>query len=60
MVEKSEAKWLLAIETSCDETSAAVLDRGQIRSNVILSQDELIPPMAGLFLSWLRASILNQ
>jgi len=48
MVEKSEAKWLLAIETSCDETSAAVLDRGQIRSNVILSQDELHSPYGGV------------
>lgn len=48
MVEKDEAKWLLAIETSCDETSAAVLDRGQIRSNVILSQDELHSPYGGV------------
>jgi N6-L-threonylcarbamoyladenine synthase len=30
---------LLGIETSCDETSAAVLDGGELRSHVILSQD---------------------
>ncbi|MFW5947934.1 MAG: tRNA (adenosine(37)-N6)-threonylcarbamoyltransferase complex transferase subunit TsaD [Gemmatimonadota bacterium] len=30
---------VLGIETSCDETSAAVLDRGTLRSHVILSQD---------------------
>ncbi|HRD02991.1 MAG TPA: tRNA (adenosine(37)-N6)-threonylcarbamoyltransferase complex transferase subunit TsaD [Candidatus Saccharicenans sp.] len=48
MAEKGEAKWLLAIETSCDETSAAVLDRGQIKSNIILSQDELHSPYGGV------------
>ena len=30
---------VLGIETSCDETSAAVLDEGELRSHVILSQD---------------------
>ncbi|MFO7892479.1 MAG: tRNA (adenosine(37)-N6)-threonylcarbamoyltransferase complex transferase subunit TsaD [Longimicrobiales bacterium] len=30
---------VLGIETSCDETSAAVLDGGTLRSHVILSQD---------------------
>ncbi len=30
---------VLGIETSCDETSAAVLDGGALRSHVILSQD---------------------
>jgi N6-L-threonylcarbamoyladenine synthase len=29
---------ILGIETSCDETSAAVLDEGRIRSNIISSQ----------------------
>jgi N6-L-threonylcarbamoyladenine synthase len=33
---------LLAIESSCDETAAAVIDRDlQVRSNVVQSQDEL-------------------
>ncbi len=48
MAEKSEVRWLLAIETSCDETSAAVLERGQIRSNIILSQDEIHAPYGGV------------
>ncbi|MDD8021110.1 MAG: tRNA (adenosine(37)-N6)-threonylcarbamoyltransferase complex transferase subunit TsaD [Acidobacteriota bacterium] len=48
MPEKVEVKWLLAIETSCDETSAAVLEQGQIRSNIILSQDELHSPYGGV------------
>ncbi|HSH46269.1 MAG TPA: tRNA (adenosine(37)-N6)-threonylcarbamoyltransferase complex transferase subunit TsaD [Longimicrobiales bacterium] len=30
---------ILGIETSCDETSAAILDGGEIRGHVILSQD---------------------
>jgi len=29
---------VLAIETSCDETSVAVLDKGKVRSNIISSQ----------------------
>ncbi len=29
---------ILGIETSCDETAAAVLDEGQLKSNIILSQ----------------------
>ena len=29
---------LLAIETSCDETSVAVVDRGRVLSNVVSSQ----------------------
>ena len=29
---------VLGIETSCDETSAAILDDGRVRSNVISSQ----------------------
>ncbi len=32
---------VLALETSCDDTCAAVLDGGEIRSNVISSQAEL-------------------
>ncbi|HVM96582.1 MAG TPA: tRNA (adenosine(37)-N6)-threonylcarbamoyltransferase complex transferase subunit TsaD [Candidatus Acidoferrales bacterium] len=32
---------ILAIETSCDDTSAAVLDDGTVRSNVVASQDEI-------------------
>ncbi|MFQ5627614.1 MAG: tRNA (adenosine(37)-N6)-threonylcarbamoyltransferase complex transferase subunit TsaD [bacterium] len=34
--------YILAIETSCDETSAAVLNDGRIQSNIIASQDEHI------------------
>src|SRR5262245_3748168 len=32
---------ILGIETSCDETAAAVLDDGALRSSVVLSQDAL-------------------
>ncbi|MBI4277554.1 MAG: tRNA (adenosine(37)-N6)-threonylcarbamoyltransferase complex transferase subunit TsaD, partial [Armatimonadetes bacterium] len=32
---------ILGIETSCDETAAAVLDDGRLRSNVIASQTDL-------------------
>ncbi|OGD28313.1 MAG: tRNA (adenosine(37)-N6)-threonylcarbamoyltransferase complex transferase subunit TsaD [Candidatus Aminicenantes bacterium RBG_13_63_10] len=40
---------LLAIETSCDETSAAVLDGpASIRSNVVLSQDAIHAPFGGV------------
>jgi N6-L-threonylcarbamoyladenine synthase len=31
---------VMGIETSCDETSAAVLVDGELRGHVILSQDE--------------------
>ncbi len=31
---------VLGLETSCDETSAAVLDGGPVRSNVVLSQQD--------------------
>ena len=34
----SEAQYLLAIESSCDETSAAVLDGTRVLSNIIASQ----------------------
>lgn len=40
---------LLGIETSCDETSAAVLDdKLEILSNVVLSQDEIHAPFGGV------------
>jgi len=40
---------LLGIETSCDETSAAVLDdKLNILSNVVLSQDEIHAPYGGV------------
>jgi N6-L-threonylcarbamoyladenine synthase len=40
---------ILGIETSCDETSAAVLDeRMEIRSSVVLSQDEIHAPYGGV------------
>jgi len=48
MTRKKKARLLLAIETSCDETSAAVLDSGKIISNVILSQDEIHSPYGGV------------
>lgn len=41
---------ILAIETSCDETAAAVIEDGhRIRSNVIASQIELHRPYGGVF-----------
>lgn len=41
---------LLAIETSCDETAAAVIEDGRrIRSNVVASQIELHRPYGGVF-----------
>ena len=39
---------LLAIETSCDETAAAVLDGRHILSNVVASQAELHTPYGGV------------
>ena len=40
---------LLAIESSCDETAAAVVDRNlQIRSNVVRSQDDLHRQFGGV------------
>ncbi|MBF0843161.1 tRNA (adenosine(37)-N6)-threonylcarbamoyltransferase complex transferase subunit TsaD, partial [Streptococcus danieliae] len=35
-----DEKIILAFETSCDETSVAVLKKGQLVSNVIASQIE--------------------
>ncbi len=45
---RKKARFLLAVETSCDETSAAVLEEGQILSNIILSQDEIHSPYGGV------------
>jgi N6-L-threonylcarbamoyladenine synthase len=45
---RKKASLLLAVETSCDETSAAVLQEGKILSNVILSQDEIHSPYGGV------------
>ncbi|MBW1947724.1 MAG: tRNA (adenosine(37)-N6)-threonylcarbamoyltransferase complex transferase subunit TsaD, partial [Deltaproteobacteria bacterium] len=40
---------ILGIETSCDETSAAVLENNlKILSNVVLSQDEIHAPYGGV------------
>ena len=50
---------ILGIESSCDETSAAVVLRGeQTLSNVVASQIPThSPPTAASFLNWLRANI---
>ncbi len=41
---------ILAIETSCDETAAAVVENGhRIRSNIVASQIELHRPYGGVF-----------
>jgi len=39
---------ILGIETSCDETAAAVLDGGKIRSNVVSSQAQLHARFGGV------------
>lgn len=39
---------LLAIETSCDETAAAVLDNGTLLSNIVYSQLKLHQPFGGV------------
>lgn len=39
---------ILAIETSCDDTSAAVLDGRDVRSNVTASQDDVHAPFGGV------------
>ncbi len=42
-------EFLLAIESSCDETAAAVVDRGRtVRSSVVASQDHLHQRFAGV------------
>ncbi len=48
--EKETASRILAIETSCDETAASVVDNGRIiLSNVIASQAELHAQYGGIF-----------
>ena len=39
---------LLAIETSCDDTSAAVLEDGRVLSNVVSSQDLIHAKYGGI------------
>ncbi|GIW45651.1 MAG: tRNA N6-adenosine threonylcarbamoyltransferase [Candidatus Binatia bacterium] len=39
---------ILAIESSCDDTSTAVLDDGVVRANIVLSQDEVHRPYGGV------------
>lgn len=39
---------ILAIETSCDDTSAAVVEDGRVLSNVVRSQDEVHRPYGGV------------
>ena len=49
---------ILAIETSCDETAAAVVKNGRVvLSNVVSSQIDLHKNMAELFLRLLPESI---
>src|SRR6188474_3235155 len=52
MLEIGGQKWfegvVLGIETSCDETSAAVLSGLEIRSNVVSSQAELHKKWGGI------------
>jgi len=48
---------ILAIETSCDETSAAVVRDGRILSNAVSSQIELHAEYGGGCRNWPRASI---
>ena len=39
---------VLAIETSCDDTAAAVLDETGVRSSVVASQDLVHRPYGGV------------
>ncbi|MDB6053168.1 MAG: O-sialoglycoprotein endopeptidase [Verrucomicrobiales bacterium] len=39
---------LLSIETSCDETSVAIVDRGEVLSNVVSSQTHLHAEYGGV------------
>jgi N6-L-threonylcarbamoyladenine synthase len=39
---------VLGIETSCDDTSAAVVDDGRLRSNIVSSQTDLHRPFRGV------------
>lgn len=46
---KKKRTYVLGIETSCDETSSAVLSEDlEILSNVVLSQDEIHAPYGGI------------
>src|SRR2546421_1900971 len=40
-ISRSEMPLILGIETSCDETAAALIEGGSIRANVVSSQAEL-------------------
>lgn len=49
-IELNQSTRILAIETSCDETSAAVIENGtSIASNVVASQTELHAQYGGVF-----------
>lgn len=41
-------RFILGIETSCDETSAAVLERGMVRSSIVASQVDLHAQWGGV------------
>ncbi|NCN50936.1 MAG: tRNA (adenosine(37)-N6)-threonylcarbamoyltransferase complex transferase subunit TsaD [Candidatus Pacebacteria bacterium] len=43
------SKKILAIDTSCDDTSAAVVENNVVLSNIIASQTELHKPYGGVF-----------
>jgi N6-L-threonylcarbamoyladenine synthase len=45
---QSSSKTILAIESSCDETAAAVIINGQIKSNIIASQAKLHAKYGGV------------
>lgn len=47
-IPRSDALCLLGIETSCDDTAAAVLHGKQIRASVVSSQDEVHGPYGGV------------
>src|SRR2546421_2973869 len=40
-ISRSEMPLILGIETSCDETAAALIEGGSIRANVVASQADL-------------------
>jgi N6-L-threonylcarbamoyladenine synthase len=48
--ERSEMTKILAIETSCDETAAAVIQNGrQVLSNIVATQIEVHAKYGGVF-----------
>lgn len=50
MIKKADKIRILAIETSCDETSAAVVENGtRLLSNVVASQEKLHAKYGGVF-----------